>query len=142
MRSEQRWIDFMVTIGRNNNNDIVLTDTSVASEHAHIEAIDGNRLVIRDIGSASGTFVCRNDVWVEVLVTHLGPQDKIRFGNLEMSWQELSSSSATFGFDPSSAGGKRPAGLVLPGRVSEKPIFTNPKRNPVTGAVEERDKES
>ncbi len=127
----------MITIGRDPKNDIVLKDASVAAEHACIEAINGNRLVIRDVGTRSGTFLWREDKWTQALMVQLGPQDRIRFGNYEMSWQDLAETSAGFGLG--TANGIRKAGLLVPGRSSDKPVYENPKRNPVTGAVEERE---
>jgi len=129
----------MVTIGRDSKNDITLKDASVASQHARIEAIIGNRLIIRDLGTRSGTFLWRDQRWTQALVVHLGPQERIRFGNFEMSWKELADTSAGSGMKPSPEQ-IRKAGLLVPGKISEKPMFENPKRNPVTGAVEEREK--
>jgi pSer/pThr/pTyr-binding forkhead associated (FHA) protein len=129
----------MVTIGRDSKNDIKLKDASVASQHARIESIIGNRLVIRDLGTRSGTFLWRDQRWTQVLVVRLGPQDRIRFGNFEMSWKELADTSAGSGMK-STPSQYRNAGLLVPGKTSEKPVFENPKRNPVTGAVEEREK--
>lgn len=128
----------MVTIGRDSKNDIPLKDASVSAEHACIDAIKGNRLLVRDLGSRSGTFLFRDEQWVQALKVQLGPQDRIRFGNYEMSWQDLARTSAGFGMGPSDANSLRSAGLAFAGKPSEKPVFENPKRNPVTGAVEER----
>lgn len=132
----------MVTIGRNSKNDIVLKDASVADEHARIEAINGNRLVIHDLGTRSGTFLWREDIWTQALLIQLGPQDRIRFGNHEMSWQDLAQTTAGFGLGSVDSKTLRNAGLRLAGKASDKPVFEHPKRNPVTGAVEERDKKS
>ena len=132
----------MVTIGRDSKNDIVLKDASVADEHASIEAINGNRLIIRDMGTRSGTFLWREECWTQALLIQLGPQDRIRFGNHEMSWQDLAQTSAGFGLGPADSKTLRNAGLLLAGKASDKPVFENPKRNPFTGAVEERDKTS
>ncbi len=132
----------MVTIGRDSKNDIVLNDASVADEHASIEAIIGNRLVVHDLGSRSGTFLWRENTWTQALLIQLGPQDRIRFGNHEMSWQELTQTTAGFGLGTMDSKALRNAGLRLVGKTSDKPVFENPKRNPVTGAVEERDKKS
>jgi FHA domain len=128
---------FMVTIGRDSKNDIVLKDASVSAQHACIEAIKGNRLIIRDAATRSGTFLWREDRWTQAMLIHLGPQDRIRFGNYEMNWQDLAESCAGFGMG--TASGLRSAGLAMAGRISEKPVYENPKRNPVTGAVEERE---
>lgn len=129
----------MVTIGRNSKNDIPLKDASVSEEHACIDAIKGNRLLIRDLGSRSGTFLFRDDQWIQALKIQLGPQDRIRFGNYEMSWQDLAKTSAGFGMGTANNNSLRSAGLLVPGKPSDKPVFENPKRNPVTGAVEERE---
>lgn len=132
----------MVTIGRDSKNDIALKDASVSAEHACIDAIKGNRLLIRDLGSRSGTFLWRNEQWIQALKIQLGPQDRVRFGNYEMSWQDLAQSSAGFGMGSSTNPGNnslRSAGLLLAGKTSDKPVFENPKRNPNTGEVEERD---
>jgi pSer/pThr/pTyr-binding forkhead associated (FHA) protein len=132
----------MVTIGRDSKNDIVLKDASVADEHASIEAINGNRLIIRDLGTRSGTYLWREDSWTQALLIQLGPQDRIRFGNHEMSWQDLAQTSAGLGLGPVDSKTLRNAGLLLAGKASDKPVFENPKRNPITGSVEERDKKS
>jgi hypothetical protein len=128
----------MVTIGRDSKNDIALKDASVSAEHACIDAIKGNRLLIRDLGSRSGTFLWRDEQWIQAVKIQLGPQDRVRFGNYEMSWQDLAQSSAGSGMAPGN-NSLRSAGLLLAGKTSDKPVFENPKRNPVTGAVEERD---
>lgn len=128
----------MVTIGRDSKNDIPLKDASVSAEHACIDAIKGNRLLIRDLGSRSGTFLWRDEQWIQALKIQLGPQDRIRFGNHEMSWHDLAQSSAGAGMSGANSS-LRSAGLLLSGKASDKPVFENPKRNPITGAVEERD---
>ncbi len=140
MRQQGRRTDFMVTIGRDSKNDIVLKDASVAEKHASIEAISGNRMIIRDLDTRSGTFLWREDRWTQALQIHLGPQDRIRFGNHEMSWQELAQTSAGSGLNPADSKTLRNAGLLLAGKASEKPVFENPMRNPITGAIEERNK--
>jgi hypothetical protein len=127
----------MVTIGRDSKNDIPLKDASVSAEHACIDAIKGNRLLIRDLGSRSGTFLWRDEQWIQALKIQLGPKDRVRFGNLEMSWQDLAQSSVGSGMGFSNT--LRSAGLLIPGKTSDKPVFENPKRNPITGAVEERE---
>ena len=46
-----------ITIGRDASCDLVLTDKSVSREHARIGMVNGEGIVIRDLGSANGTFV-------------------------------------------------------------------------------------
>jgi len=110
----------MVTIGRDSKNDIVLKDASVAD----------------------GTFLWREECWTQALLIQLGPQERIRFGNHEMSWQDLAQTSAGFGLSPGDSKTLRNAGLLLAGKGSDKPVFENPMRNPITGSVEERDQKS
>ncbi|MGD8596760.1 MAG: FHA domain-containing protein [Anaerolineae bacterium] len=45
-----------LTVGRHEDADIVLTDPQVSRQHAEI-AMQGGKWVIRDLGSANGTFV-------------------------------------------------------------------------------------
>ncbi len=46
----------IVTIGRSENNDIVLSDTAVTRQHAQLERIE-NGWQVRDLGSSNGTFI-------------------------------------------------------------------------------------
>ncbi len=54
----QEWLleNDVVTIGREEDNDIVLPDRRVSRQHAVIER-EGDRYYIRDCGSKNGTFV-------------------------------------------------------------------------------------
>lgn len=45
-----------VTIGRNDNNDIVIKDPFISGTHTHI-VVEGESICIRDMGSKNGTFV-------------------------------------------------------------------------------------
>jgi pSer/pThr/pTyr-binding forkhead associated (FHA) protein len=50
-----------ITIGRHPDNDIALGDTTVSGEHAEIR-VDGDRYLIADVGSFTGTYVNRQQV--------------------------------------------------------------------------------
>ncbi|MGC8879872.1 MAG: FHA domain-containing protein [Anaerolineae bacterium] len=67
-------------IGRERDNELVLTDPRVSRYHAVIE-LDSDRWVIRDQNSANGTFV--NGRRVSVGKT-LYPDDRIQIGDTEM----------------------------------------------------------
>ncbi len=65
-----------VTIGRDSNNQIRLSDTEVSRQHAElVQASDGN-YALRDCGSSNGTFVNSNAV--ESIALHSG--DRIQLG--------------------------------------------------------------
>jgi pSer/pThr/pTyr-binding forkhead associated (FHA) protein len=51
----------VVTIGRHRANDIPLGDTTVSGQHAEIR-LDGDRYLIVDVGSFTGTYVNRQPV--------------------------------------------------------------------------------
>ncbi len=69
--SQQRML-----IGRLDQSDIIVQDSSVSREHATIERKDG-RFIVEDLKSTNGTFV--NGELVDVRVLNHG--DKIRIGN-------------------------------------------------------------
>src|SRR4051794_32624711 len=49
--------DGRLTIGRDDNNDVQLTDDKVSRHHAEISSGNGGSPVLRDLGSRNGTFV-------------------------------------------------------------------------------------
>jgi pSer/pThr/pTyr-binding forkhead associated (FHA) protein len=59
---------FPATIGRDANATIQLVDPWVSRRHCRIE-IDGDRLVVKDIGSTYGTFVNHEPVTEAVLLS-------------------------------------------------------------------------
>ncbi len=65
-----------MVIGRTDQSDILLDDSSVSREHASIERRDG-RFILEDLKSTNGTFI--NGEFVDVRVLNHG--DKIRIGN-------------------------------------------------------------
>ena len=79
-RRESQTIAFgeknILTIGRDEGNDIKLDFPTISRFHAHVERV-GRRYRVRDLHSANGTFVnderIRTDTWLE-------PKDTIRIG--------------------------------------------------------------
>jgi pSer/pThr/pTyr-binding forkhead associated (FHA) protein len=70
-------------IGRERDNDLILTDPRVSRYHALIELVEG-RWVIRDLGSANDTFV--NDEPIPD-ARPLAPDDRITVGDTELVFQ-------------------------------------------------------
>lgn len=66
----------ILTVGRSEENDIILNDRKVSRKHA-IFKLDGQRILIEDLGSSNGTYVNGN----KISETHpLNPGDSISIG--------------------------------------------------------------
>ena len=71
-----------VTIGRGQDNDVVLSHPSVSRRHARIDRRDPEgTYVIEDLGSSNGTFVDSERV---VQPKQLKPGDSIRIGPIKL----------------------------------------------------------
>jgi hypothetical protein len=68
------------TLGRGDDNDIVIADPSVSTHHCQI-IIDSGRVLIRDLGSTNGTFLNR----APVSEAPLAPGQQIHLGNVELA---------------------------------------------------------
>jgi DNA-binding winged helix-turn-helix (wHTH) protein len=69
------------TVGRDGTADVVLDSTTVSRHHARLRVSQGT-VVLEDLGSKNGTFVC--DRRVHGTVT-LNDGDDLRFGNVPVS---------------------------------------------------------
>jgi hypothetical protein len=67
--------------GRSEQADIFLDDVTVSRKHAEF-AREGDRFVVRDIGSLNGTYVNRQRIDVAVLATG----DEVQIGKFRMSF--------------------------------------------------------
>ena len=77
-------------LGRERDNDVALSDPRVSRYHARIE-LAGGEWVIRDEGSANGTFVNGKRVVIQEV---LRPNDRITMGDTELVFRPARPSSA------------------------------------------------
>ncbi|MEI6766256.1 MAG: FHA domain-containing protein [Bacteroidota bacterium] len=73
-----------LTIGRSQENNIVLNYETVSGKHAVLHLTDSNEVLIEDLGSTNGTYV--NDVRVNTAMLH--PGDRLRLANTSLNWME------------------------------------------------------
>lgn len=82
-RAPRSRFDF-VSVGRNEGNDVVLPDASVSRFHAFLRELPDGTLVVQDVRSANGTFLCGQPVPKQgerpPLPVRSG--DAIRFGDI------------------------------------------------------------
>ena len=129
-------------IGRSAECQLVLEHRSVSRLHATVQVTAEGYLAVQDSGSSNGTFLHRNGQWIRARKVILGTQDRIRFGEEEV---ELDRLVELFGDrqrvrlrEGFSARGKP---LVFDEHLNDLPkprvVLENPRRNPVTGDIEE-----
>lgn len=73
----------VVTIGRLNDNDVIIADDKVSRHHVQIILDDNGNYIIQDIGSRNGTYVNGNKI---THPTPLNKADIIRIGNTILPW--------------------------------------------------------
>jgi pSer/pThr/pTyr-binding forkhead associated (FHA) protein len=72
------------TVGRNQDNNIVVNDGKVSRTHLQLVQDDMGNVSVVDLGSANGTFVNGNRISSE---TRLKPGDVLRIGDTTLNWQ-------------------------------------------------------
>lgn len=77
------------TIGRSDDNDIVLSDASISRHHAELQKLGDNVYRIIDRGSSLGTFVRGGDDWVGVNDADISGDERIMLGEWVTSVREL-----------------------------------------------------
>ncbi len=130
------------TIGRGSECDITLDHASVSRMHASIHVTEEGYLFVQDSNSANGTFLHRNDRWIRIRKVGLGTQDRIRFGEKEVPLDRL---IEAFGNNMrvrlregwSVRGKPLVFNQTFAGIPRQKTVLKNPKRNPLTGKIEE-----
>ncbi len=130
------------TIGRTADCDTALDHPSVSRLHATVQPTPEGYLAVVDAGSSNGTFLHRNGRWIRVRKVILGSGDRIRFGEQELPVEKL---VRLFGGESRvrlregySVRGKPLLFDDRPGEPSRpRVVLENPRRNPVTGDIEE-----
>ncbi len=131
------------TCGRDSSCDLVLDHPSASRLHARIELADDGLVGLQDTGSRNGTFLNRNDSWIRVRKVTLCIGDRIRFGEIEVPLERL---TAVFGSRSRARLEARHFPLrhenkgakAYTGHSDQGPLLKKPRRNPLTGKIEER----
>jgi len=127
-----------ITIGRNASCDLVLDSASVSRVHARLELAASGKLCVLDDDSRNGSFLKRNDAWIQFKKVTLCIGDRIRFGDLEMALEQL-----TAMFPNPGSVRLEPRHFSLRDGEAFKPgtdnglVLKKPRRNPETGLIEE-----
>ena len=132
----------MKTIGRASDCDLVLNHDSVSRLHANIDVTDDGYLSVQDAHSSNGTFLHRNGHWIRARKVILGTQDRIRFGDHEITLDSLVGLFGRRGNvrlrEGYSVRGKPLLFEELLGDLPKpREVLENPRRNPLTGNIEE-----
>lgn len=73
------------TVGRGQENDIVINDGRVSRVHLQLIHDDQGNTMVVDLGSSNGTFVNGNRIVSE---TRIKPGDELRIGSTVLNWQK------------------------------------------------------
>jgi pSer/pThr/pTyr-binding forkhead associated (FHA) protein len=127
------------TIGRAADCDLLLDDPSVSRLHAVAQVTPDGYLAIQDRDSSNGTWLNRNGRWVRARRIVLGTRDRVRFGDAEVPLDrvvDLFGQRGRVRLHDAYAVRGRP--LILEGDAPPgRTVFENPRRNPLTGDIEE-----
>ena len=82
-------------IGRDSSCDIVLTDDSVSRQHAELIVNEKGIFLLIDRNSTNGCFIHSKGAWETVSQEIIKTQDLVKFGDCEMSVEDLIASLPT-----------------------------------------------
>ena len=134
--------DAILTIGSNATCDLQLEHESVSGLHAQARLDPGRFMWVRDENSARGVHLGRNDGWVRTRLICLCVGDRLRFGEVEV---ELEALTSLFGPDVDVRLAPTPEGSLYDARIGrytlrdpdKKPTLSTPRRNVETGELED-----
>jgi pSer/pThr/pTyr-binding forkhead associated (FHA) protein len=132
-------------IGRAEDCDMVLGHPSVSRLHATVQATPEGYLAVVDADSSNGTFLHRNGRWIRIRKVILGTQDRVRFGEHEVPVRQLvellGQQDRIRLREGYSVRGKPLLFDDWPGEATRpRIVLENPRRNPLTGDIEENRK--
>ena len=78
-----------IRIGRDSASALMLTDKSVSRRHADLFLDNDGNMEVLDLESSSGTYVIRNGKEESIARAKLKPGDRIIFGEVEFTFEEL-----------------------------------------------------
>ena len=128
------------TCGRDPACDLAFDDVTLSRVHARLELAADGLVTVHDLDSSNGTFLNRNDSWVRVKKVTLCIGDRIRFGDLEVALEKL---TAVFGkrantrLEARRFHVRKTMTRPSAGHADRGPALAKPRRNPVTGKIEE-----
>jgi hypothetical protein len=74
----------IITVGREQGNQIVINDNYVGRRHLELIRDDMNNILVRDLDSKNGTYVNGKKISGEV---YLNKNDIVRIGNSTLPWR-------------------------------------------------------
>ncbi len=83
------------TIGRSDDNSIVLNDTTVSRQHAELETRKGGAYTLRDLDSTYGTRIFRDGEWLNIIEVEVTDATEVTFGEYRTTIGELVALAAT-----------------------------------------------
>lgn len=130
------------TCGRDPGCDLVLEHPTLSRLHARLERASDGLVWVHDAASSNGTFVNRNETWVRIRKIALCIGDRVRFGDVEVPVKDL---TAVFGRHVNTRLAEkrfrvkhaRGTGRTSAAQADHGPALNKPRRNPVTGKIEE-----
>ncbi len=130
------------TIGREPSCDLALEHSGVSRLHGRIELDENGLICLQDAGSSNGIFLKWNDSWIRIRKVTLCIGDRIRFGELEVPLERL---TAVFGSRSNARLEAKHFQLLNANKGTRSfadlrdagPLLQKPRRNPVTGKIEE-----
>lgn len=140
-----------ITLGRSSECDFSVEHPTTSRRHAVLTISDGDILEISDSDSKNGLFVVDEDGrWLRVRSARVRSSDKVRLGECELSIADILASVARKAFGATNAPPKGTSPKASSARVTrpgstpggdggDEPLekFRRPRRNPLTGAIEE-----
>ncbi len=130
------------TCGRESNCDLVIEHPTVSRIHARIELAENGLVHLHDHASRNGMHLNRNDRWIRVRRVTLCTGDRIRLGDVEVP---LAKFTAVFGHHANARleakhfllRQEHAGASPFPLRFEHRTPVQKPRRNPLTGKIEE-----